>query len=115
VLVNAGQANAATGDLGMQDAKSSQAALAQVLGCSAGDVLIMSTGVIGRRIALKQLEAALPELVDSLSWEEASAARAAVSITTTGVPCATTGLPCATAGLPCATSCARRCRMCAHS
>ena len=85
VLVNAGQANAATGTKGMQDAQTSQAELAKQLGCSADDVLIMSTGVIGRRIALEKLRAAMPALVDSLGRDEWDGTRAAVAITTTGI------------------------------
>ena len=85
VLVNAGQANAATGTKGMQDAQTSQAELAKQLSCSADDVLIMSTGVIGRRIALEKLQAAMPALVDSLGRDEWDGTRAAVAITTTGV------------------------------
>lgn len=84
VLTNAGQANAATGDLGMADAVASQEQLAAELGCAAGDVLIMSTGVIGRRIKLDALQAALPTLAGNLGTDAECAQRAAVAITTTG-------------------------------
>ena len=84
VLTNAGQANAATGDLGMADAVASQEQLAAELGCAAGDVLIMSTGVIGRRIKLDALQAALPTLAGNLGADAECAQRAAVAITTTG-------------------------------
>ena len=50
VLANAGQANAATGVLGMEDAVRSAATVAEALGCDADDVLLQSTGVIGKRI-----------------------------------------------------------------
>jgi glutamate N-acetyltransferase / amino-acid N-acetyltransferase len=86
VLVNAGQANAATGTQGMEDALESQKRLASELNCATDDVLIMSTGVIGRRIALDKLTAAVPALVSSLGREEWDATRAAVAITTTGAP-----------------------------
>ena len=84
VLVNAGQANAATGDLGMQDAQQSQQQLAELLECSPDDVLIMSTGVIGRRIKLDALQAALPTLAQNLGSGSACAQRVAAAITTTG-------------------------------
>ena len=83
--MNAGQANAATGQQGMVDALASQESLAQELGCTSDDILIMSTGVIGRRIALDKLQAAVPALVQSLGRGEWDAARAAVAITTTGM------------------------------
>ena len=84
MLVNAGQANAATGDLGMQDAQQSQQHLAELLKCSADDVLIMSTGVIGRRIKLDAMLAALPTLAQNLGCDSACAGRVAAAITTTG-------------------------------
>jgi glutamate N-acetyltransferase / amino-acid N-acetyltransferase len=84
VLVNAGQANAATGDLGMQDAQESQQQLADLLECSPEDILIMSTGVIGRRIKLDAMKAALPTLVGNLGKDDECARRVAAAITTTG-------------------------------
>lgn len=84
VLVNAGQANAATGDLGMQDAQASQKQLAELLECSPEDILIMSTGVIGRRIKLDAMQAALPTLANNLGTDEQCASRVAAAITTTG-------------------------------
>ena len=45
VLVNAGQANAATGDAGYQDSLKSAEAVAQELGIEADQVLIESTGL----------------------------------------------------------------------
>ena len=50
VLINAGQANAATGDRGYEDCVASAAAVAEAMGVPRDAVLIESTGVIGRRI-----------------------------------------------------------------
>ncbi|KAG6491391.1 hypothetical protein ZIOFF_052733 [Zingiber officinale] len=50
ILINAGQANAATGDLGYQDAVECANALAELLNMRPEDVLLQSTGVIGQRI-----------------------------------------------------------------
>ena len=50
VLVNAGQANAATGEQGYADSLESAEAVAAALGVARDDVLLESTGVIGRRI-----------------------------------------------------------------
>jgi len=81
ILCNAGQANAATGALGLQDALESAKALSEALGVPSELILLASTGVIGQRIKLDALKAALPQLVASLS--EAGAESAAKAITTT--------------------------------
>nr|CAD1842008.1 unnamed protein product [Ananas comosus var. bracteatus] len=83
VLVNAGQANAATGDAGYQDAVESANAVAQLLKVNPNAVLIESTGVIGQRIKKEALLNSLPRLVGSLSSNVQSADSAAVAITTT--------------------------------
>ena len=43
LLINAGQANAATGDAGMADAKETAAELSKSLGVLEEDILLMST------------------------------------------------------------------------
>jgi len=45
VLINAGQANAATGDAGYEDSVKSAEAVAQALGIESDQVLIESTGI----------------------------------------------------------------------
>lgn len=50
VLINAGQANAATGDKGYEACVASAAAVAEAMGMPRDAVLIESTGVIGRQI-----------------------------------------------------------------
>lgn len=81
ILCNAGQANAATGELGMADAIASAQALAAVMPIAPEGILLASTGVIGQRIKLDALKAALPTLVASLS--ENGSDPAAKAITTT--------------------------------
>lgn len=85
VLVNAGQANAATGAAGAADCEASAAALKAALPAASapGDILLLSTGVIGRRIKLDALVAALPALVSGAGPGPADAHHAAVAITTT--------------------------------
>ena len=85
VLVNAGQANAATGEAGVSDCAETAAALKVALPEAAGpgDVLLLSTGVIGRRIKLEALKAALPALIAGAGPSAADAHHAAVAITTT--------------------------------
>ncbi|KAL4429620.1 hypothetical protein ABPG77_008669 [Micractinium sp. CCAP 211/92] len=83
VLVNAGQANAATGEQGYADSLASADAVASALGVPRDDVLLESTGVIGRRIKMDALLAAVPRLASTLGDGADDAHRAAVAITTT--------------------------------
>jgi glutamate N-acetyltransferase/amino-acid N-acetyltransferase len=52
VLCNAGQANAATGKQGWEDTLTSVQALSKELGIPTDDILVESTGVIGKRIKM---------------------------------------------------------------
>ncbi len=88
ILCNAGQANAATGQQGWQDALDAAQALAQELQVSPGDVLLASTGVIGHRINMDALKAAIPRLVAAASSAGSDSAAQAI-ITTDLVPKAT--------------------------
>ena len=81
ILCNAGQANAATGVLGLQDALESAQALSQALDIPSELILLASTGVIGQRIKLDALKAALPELVASVSVDGADSAAKAITTT----------------------------------
>lgn len=83
VLANAGQANAATGEQGYADSLASADAVAAALGLARDDVLLLSTGVIGRRIKVDELVAAVPQLVSLLGGGVEDARHAAVAITTT--------------------------------
>ncbi|KAE8099446.1 hypothetical protein FH972_017428 [Carpinus fangiana] len=83
VLINAGQANAATGAAGYQDVIECANALAELLQMRPEEVLIESTGVIGRRIKKEALLNSLPKLVNLLSSSTEGADSAAVAITTT--------------------------------
>lgn len=66
VLVNSGNANACTGRRGLDDARALSARVAELLGVGPEEVLVASTGIIGRRLPRDRMEAALPELVRSL-------------------------------------------------
>ncbi|KAJ4827700.1 hypothetical protein Tsubulata_027560 [Turnera subulata] len=83
VLINAGQANAATGDAGYQDTLECADNLAKLLNLKREEVLIESTGVIGQRIKKDALLNSLPKLVNSVSSSVEGAGSAAVAITTT--------------------------------
>ncbi|KAJ4972091.1 hypothetical protein NE237_005190 [Protea cynaroides] len=83
VLINAGQANAATGDAGYQDVIECASAVGKLLQLRLEEVLIESTGVIGQRIKKDALLNSLPRLVSLLSSSTEGADSAAVAITTT--------------------------------
>jgi glutamate N-acetyltransferase/amino-acid N-acetyltransferase len=83
VLVNSGQANAATGAPGDRDAERATAGAADVLGVDPGLVLACSTGVIGEPIHMEELLAALPGLAGSLSEDGGSDFAKAIMTTDT--------------------------------
>lgn len=81
ILCNAGQANAATGELGWNDAIESANLLGQQLNIAPDEVLLASTGVIGQRIKMEQLREGILPLVRAA--DEKGGADAAKAITTT--------------------------------
>jgi glutamate N-acetyltransferase/amino-acid N-acetyltransferase len=81
ILINAGQANACTGNQGWVDTLDSANSAAAALNISADAVLIASTGVIGQRIKMEQLKAGIFPLVNALSSEGSDAAAQAIITT----------------------------------
>ncbi|NVM21354.1 MAG: bifunctional glutamate N-acetyltransferase/amino-acid acetyltransferase ArgJ [Desulfobacterales bacterium] len=67
IVVNSGNANACTGPHGMKDASAMARAGANALGIAEELVLVASTGVIGERLNISAIEAALPGLAGHLS------------------------------------------------
>src|SRR5205809_2315058 len=61
VVVNAGNANACTGEQGLADAKRMCELAAEVAGCDAKQILPSSTGIIGQLLPMKKLERAIIE------------------------------------------------------
>lgn len=75
LLVNAGNANAGTGEQGMRAARECCEQLAEQAGCWTEQVLPFSTGVIGQALPVDKMVAALPALLaklDENGWLEAS-------------------------------------------
>ncbi len=85
ILVNSGNANCSTGEQGIQDNRTVQAALAELLGCPPEQVLFMSTGVIGAPLPVKRILEALPLLVSN-AHEKGLADFAQAIMTTDLVP-----------------------------
>lgn len=65
VVVISKNANVATGDIGMDNAREVVAGVAKALSCLPDDVLIASTGVIGRQYPMEKVRAGLIELPPS--------------------------------------------------
>ncbi|MBR8828935.1 MAG: bifunctional ornithine acetyltransferase/N-acetylglutamate synthase [Gomphosphaeria aponina SAG 52.96 = DSM 107014] len=67
ILCNAGQANAATGKQGWEDAQESAQLLSEALQIPPESILLASTGVIGKRIKMEGMRSGIPQLVAELS------------------------------------------------
>lgn len=83
IVINSGNANACTGDRGLEDARWMTDLVARELGCPGEDVLVCSTGVIGRFLPREKLEAGIPAAISQLAATPVSLLRAACGIMTT--------------------------------
>jgi len=104
LVVNAGNANAGTGDAGIAAAEATCAAVASMLGCTAREVLPFSTGVIMEPLPVEKIVAALPAARNALAGDHWFAAVSAIMTTDTvpkgasrriaidGVPVTVTGI-----------------------
>jgi glutamate N-acetyltransferase/amino-acid N-acetyltransferase len=82
ILINAGVANAATGKQGIQDAKKCAKLTAQQIGCKSENVLVASTGVIGKFLPMKKIEAQIPKFIEKLNQNITKAARSIMTTDT---------------------------------
>ena len=85
LVVNAGNANVFTGRHGHDAVRATAARAAALLGCKAGEVFVASTGVIGERLPVERIEAALPEMQARLGEDEWNGAARAIMTTDTFV------------------------------
>ena len=104
LVVNAGNANAGTGEAGIDDAYATCNAVAATLGCNASEVLPFSTGVIMEPLPVAKIVAALPVAKEALAPDHWFAAVSAIMTTDTvpkgasrrvtldGVPVTVTGI-----------------------
>ena len=83
LVVNAGNANAGTGDAGIAAAEATCAAVASMLGCTAREVLPFSTGVIMEPLPVEKIVAALPAARNALAGDHWFAAVSAIMTTDT--------------------------------
>lgn len=83
VLLNSGNANAATGEPGLAIARKSAQAAASALGLANGEVLVASTGVIGVELPWAPFEVGIPALIEKLSSDGGHDAALAIMTTDT--------------------------------
>ena len=67
ILVNSGNANACTGTTGFSNALDSQSCCAKKLSINPSEVIISSTGVIGKQLPMEKLNSGINEIVNYLS------------------------------------------------
>jgi glutamate N-acetyltransferase/amino-acid N-acetyltransferase len=83
VVANAGCANACTGARGMADARRMAALTAEALGCGEQQVLVLSTGVIGRHLDMEKLARGIAAVASTAAVRGAAAAARAILTTDT--------------------------------
>lgn len=83
LVVNSGTANAATGTLGLENARETARIVGDALGCPAPEVLVASTGVIGVHLDVSVFEHAVPAAVEKLSADGGADAARAIMTTDT--------------------------------
>jgi glutamate N-acetyltransferase/amino-acid N-acetyltransferase len=83
VVVCSGNANACTGEQGLRDAERMADLTAAELGCDPRQVLVASTGVIGRPLPMPILEAGIPKAVAAAEPGENGLRAAAHAVLTT--------------------------------
>src|SRR5215203_659029 len=71
VVANSGNANAATGERGVEDARSMQELAAESLGIETREVAVASTGVIGVRLPIDRISSGIREASGGLNEEGA--------------------------------------------
>ena len=81
VVLNSGGANACTGSPGFLDTHRTAEHVADLLGISAGDVAVCSTGLIGERLPMDRLLPGVVAAVDSLTPHGHDAAATAIMTT----------------------------------
>jgi glutamate N-acetyltransferase/amino-acid N-acetyltransferase len=83
IIANAGNANACTGARGLDDARRMAALTAAELGCRPAQVLVLSTGVIGRHLDMAKIAHGINELASPRALHGAIHAARAIMTTDT--------------------------------
>src|SRR5437016_9530221 len=83
VVICSGNANACTGQRGLDDAHRMAAVAAEEIGCRAEQMLVCSTGVIGRLLPMPRIETGIRAAAKQIDPTAAALDRAAHAILTT--------------------------------
>ncbi|MBR6704626.1 MAG: bifunctional ornithine acetyltransferase/N-acetylglutamate synthase, partial [Lachnospiraceae bacterium] len=67
IVINSGNANAATGEQGIRDAKAVEEAAEKLLGLGEDEVFVSSTGVIGQRLPLDKVLDGVRRIVPNMA------------------------------------------------
>lgn len=81
IIANSGNANACTGNMGLDNAHREAELVAKELGINPDEILVASTGVIGTPLPMDRIERVIPELVEHLLPEGLSDAAEAIMTT----------------------------------
>ncbi len=85
IIANSGNANCMTGESGFENTRSMALAISRILGLRKKNVLVASTGVIGKPLPIKKILTAVPQLVNDLDRKGSEAAAQAI-LTTDRMP-----------------------------
>jgi glutamate N-acetyltransferase/amino-acid N-acetyltransferase len=83
IIANAGNANACTGPRGMEDTRRMAALTAYALRCQPEDVLVLSTGVIGRHLDMDKVTQGIAEVTSPVAQQGAPHVARAIMTTDT--------------------------------
>jgi glutamate N-acetyltransferase/amino-acid N-acetyltransferase len=83
IVINSGNANAATGEQGIKDAKAVEEAAEKLLGLGEDEVFVCSTGVIGKRLPFERVIRGVEMSVAGLGRDKGSDAAWAIMTTDT--------------------------------
>ena len=81
ILINSGNANACTGNLGFTDAYDTRNHCAEKLGISSEEILVSSTGVIGVKLPVDKIKKGIDKIVPLLSTSGGATAAEAILTT----------------------------------
>ena len=83
IAINSGNANAATGEQGLANARRTAERVAALLSCQPEEVLVASTGIIGHQLPMDKIEAGIDKAVAGLADSVEAFQTVAESIITT--------------------------------
>ena len=81
IIANSGNANCMTGESGFENTRSMALAVSRILGIRKKNVLVASTGVIGKPLPIKKILSAVPQLVNDLDRKGSESAAQAILTT----------------------------------